>query len=88
MRSRIFRTTVVGDTYVDGPGSITGFSVVEEDGEFYLREVADASNVENIVETTIEPSEDWVAWFIPAPGHTWSEQAENFKKVIGEYGKK
>lgn len=40
------------------------------------------------MDTTIELSEDWGAWFIPAPSHTWSEQAENFKKVIGEYGKK
>lgn len=79
--------TVVGDTYFDGPGSTIEFSVVEEDGEFYLRKLADAAKVNNLVDTTIALSEDWGAWFLPGPNYTWTEQAENFKQVMQKHGK-
>ena len=79
--------TVVGDGYFDGPGSIIEFSIVEEEGELYLRKLANAENVDNGVDTCIALSTDWEIWPLPGPQGTWSQQAENFMKVIHTYGK-
>ena len=79
--------TVVSDGYFDGPGSTIEFSIVEEGGEFYLRQIADAGHVDNLISTNIALSEEWGIWFLPGPGRTWDEQAENFAKVIRKYGK-
>lgn len=43
--------TVVSDTYFDGPGSTIEFSIVEPDGWFVLRKVADAQQADSRVAT-------------------------------------
>lgn len=68
--------TVISDDYFDGPGSTIEFSVVEIDGEFYLRKVADAVTAQ----AAVAPFAKFGA------GKTWSEQAENFQDVIAKYG--
>ncbi|WP_147441708.1 hypothetical protein [Mycetocola lacteus] len=68
--------TVVSDNYFDGPGSTIEFSIIEKDGEFYLRKVADAEKAQATV----------VAGVTFGANDTWKKQAENFQSIIKRYG--
>lgn len=70
--------TVVSDGYFDGPGSTIEFSVVEDDGMFYLKQVADARQAQAAM----------IPFVYLGANITWEEQAYNFRKVILEHAKK
>lgn len=69
--------TVVSDTYFDGPGSTIEFSIVERDGWFVLRKVADAQQADSRVAIGATAGAEF----------TWLQQAKNFSRVISEDAK-
>lgn len=70
--------TVVSDGYFDGPGSTIEFSVVEDNGMFYLKQVADARQAQAAMIPVVYPGANF----------TWEDQAYNFRKVILERARK
>lgn len=64
--------TVISDGYFDGPGSTIEFSIVEDDGQFFLRKVADAHKAQLAIVPMVELGASF----------SWEEQAFRFQKVL------